>query len=529
MINTLFSRFKFLVPLLIAALSLAAPLPAHAQFGDEGTPILTVESYSTDPSPVGSEQGFTLTVTVKNVGTKHADGIAVSVSSGQFVQMGSSPTIEKLDPGFSATVTLQVRAPTLSTGAYDLPLVFTYRIGTSGEYSTTRSVGIAVAGQGGGVTGQPQVVVESITPVTTPEVGGGAFDVNVVFRNVGARKAYNVSTTLQLNEHLSPAQGSGSAQVGDLAAGEAVTHTLRLVLNKAHPSGRITQTFRLEYRDSDNTPYTSDESASLEIGAAARQSPQLILSGYHSEPEQPAPGEAFTLTLQLTNVGAGTASRVLARLGGDSGLEPFIPLESGNVVAAPDVQPGETITLTQTLLMDGAAAGGAYALDIGLSYENALGESKSDSATLGVLALYRPQLQMGLTKAISDGLTVGQTFDIALEVINIGRQRVEVSTVEIVSDDLALTKNSLYVGPLDPSISGALTAKATALKEGTATARIVVHYRDELNRMQTIVKELTFEIVASSGFAPTPQTTTPPASASSSPWALFLRFLGLGG
>lgn len=515
------------------------PLSAYAQGGfptgnpePEGTPILVVESYSTSPSPLASGESFTLNVTVKNAGTKHADDVRASVApGGQFVLLGVAASVGKLDPGQSATFSLQVQTPKLAAGAYDLALQFAYRIGISGEQNTSRSIGVTVGGGNASIAGKPQVVIESAAPLTVPNTIGEPFEVAIVLRNVGGRTAYNLSATLKLNEYLSPAEGSGSSQLGDLEAGQAVTLTLGLVLNKAAPASRVAQTLSLAYRDSASTPYTADETASLDLGAVGRQKPQLILSAHTTTPERPAPGEAFTLTLSVTNVGAAAAKNVLLRLGDDdSGLKPFLSLNTSNVAHQPEIAPGATVALTYTLLMDGAATGGAYSLKVALSYENALGEAETESELIGLLALTRPQLQISLAKPLSDSVGVGQTFDIPVEVINIGRQRVDVSTIEIVSDDLALTKNSLYVGPLDSSISGGLTAKATAQAEGQATFKILIHYRDELNQMQTIEQAMTVNVQATSTLTPAqsqPTATSPETNGGL--WQAILRFFGLGG
>jgi hypothetical protein len=513
------------------------PLSAQAQGGfpggsgqDEGTPILVVTDYGTSPSPIQSGESFTLHATVTNTGTKHADDVRASVAAGsQFVQLGAAAMVGKLEPGQSASFSLLVQTPKLSAGAYDLALQFAYRIGNSGEQTTPRSVGVTVGGSSASATGQPQVVIESAALLTAPGTVGEPFDVAIVLRNVGGRTAYNLSATLKLNDYLSPAEGSGSSQLGHLNAGQAVTLTLSMVLNKAAPSGRVAQTLSLSYRDSANTSYTADETASLDLGAAGRQSPQLIIAAHAATPERPAPGDTFTLTLSVTNVGAGPAKNVLLRLGDEqNGLKPFLALNTSNVAYQSEIAAGATVTFTYTLLMDGAATGGAYSLKAALSYENALGEANSESELIGLLALTRPQLQINLTKPLSDSVMVGQNFDIPVEVINIGRQRVDVSTVEIVSDDLALTKNSLYVGPLDSSISGGLTAKAVAQAEGAAVFRIVVHYRDELNRMQTLEQEMTVNVEATSSLSPSQPTTTAPPE-SGGPWQAILRFFGLGG
>jgi hypothetical protein len=375
------------------------------------------------------------------------------------------------------------------------------------------------------------VVVERADVLSEPETLGDTFDVAFVLRNAGTRQAYGLSATLKLNENLSAAEGSGTTQLGDLAPGEAVTLTLSLVLNKASPTGRLDQTFALDYRDSGSKTYTSDETASLDLGTAGRRSPQLMVAAHSTAPEHPAPGEAFTLTLKVTNVGTGTARQVLARLGGEDGLEPFLPLGSSNVGYAAEIAPGESVEFAQSLLMEGDAAGGAYPLGVTLSYADSLGEALTETEVIGLLALARPQLQIDLTKPLPEPAALGETFDVAVDIINLGRQRLEVTTVEIVSDELALTKNSLYVGPLDPSISGGLTAKATAEAAGTSTFTVIIHYRDELNRMQTVEQTYTVEVADTPlGFLDGTNGEPPtPAANAGGWWAVVLQFLGLGG
>lgn len=534
--NKSFCRIASLVFLLTVILG--QPLSVYAQgefpIGNtepEGTPILVIEGYSTAPNPLTSGESFLLNVTVKNAGTKHADDVRASISPGsQFVLLGVAASVGKLDPGQSAGISLQVQAPKLAAGAYDLALQFAYRIGNSGEQITQRSVGVTIGGGNTTPAGKPQMVIESATPLITPNAIGEPFDIALVFRNVGGRTAYGLSATLKLNEYLSPAEGSGSSQLGDVEAGQAVTLTLSMVLNKATPASRIAQTLSLAYRDSANTSYTADETASLDLGAVGRHNPQLILSAYTTTPDRPAPGETFTLTLGVNNVGAGAAKNILLRLGDDdNGLKPFLSLNTSNVAYQSEIAPGATVTLTYKLMMDGAATGGAYSLKVALSYENALGEAETESELIGLLTLTRPQLQITLTKPLSDSVAVGQTFDIPVEVINIGRQRVDVSTIEVVSDDLRLTKNSLYIGPLDSSISGGLTAKATAQAEGQATFTIIIHYRDELNQMQTIEQTMTINVQAANALIPAQNQSPASPQASGGVWQAILRFFGLGG
>lgn len=520
----------WIVGLRVAAALLASALPAQAQLPpEEGFPILVVEAYSTTPSPVRSGQNFTLSLTVKNTGTKHADDIFASVAGGSsFVGLGAPAAVGKLDPGFSNTVTLEIRAPAaLNSGAVDLPLQFLYRIGESGAYEVVRNVGLVVSG--GGAAGKPQVVVEEARVLTTPEVVGDTFEVALTLRNVGARRADDVSAALQLNETLSPAEGSGTTRVGDLAQNEAATITLTLVLDRPSASGRVLQTIRLEYTGANNERLTSDETVGLDLGAVSGRRPQLIVADYATEPARPAPGQQFVLTVRISNVGAGDARRILTRLGDETGLPPFAPLGSGNVRFVPSLPAGESVAVTQTLLVDGSAQGGAYPLHFALTYENAAGESQTETEIISLLVVAPPHLRINLTGPIVEPLIVGEAFEIPIEIINIGRQIVNVSTVEITSDALALTDASLYIGPLDAGTSGSLVALATADEAGTATATVVVRYLDDFNQEQTVTQTLSFRIEAADAQSGAAETEASEPSFLERLWQIILGVFGLGG
>ncbi len=527
--------------LLLLGLALVPPASASAQVGgpsgssgDEGTPVLVVTGYSTDPTTVPSGDDFSLTVTLQNVGTKHADGLVISVdSNGQFVGLGSPAQVDKIDPEFSATVTLRAQAASLSTGAYDLNLRILYRIGESAGYETVRTVGIQVQAASG-VTGRPQVVIAD-SEVSAADPANGAFTLTLTLQNVGARRALDVSAALKLNENLSPAQGSGTAQVGSLGAGETTTLTIPMTLNDPETWGRLTQTFTLSYTDSDDAPYSHDETVSLEVSPGAGQQPLLLVAAYTASPAQPAPGQSVTLSLQIKNVGAGEARQVVARLGDEEGLAPFAPQGSSNVSFVERIGPGETVTLSWDLLVDGAATGGAYPLKVILDSENLAGEAQSESEIISLVVMTQPQLQFTLTEPVSETLQVGDAFEIPVEVINIGRQRLEVSTIEVVGEGLELTDNAEYVGPLDPSISGTVNAQAVAAASGTVSARVIVHYRDDLNQPQTVEHEFTFQVGGTQGAAPDVDSSVSQGTPAADPpgfwarvWTVLRGMLGIG-
>lgn len=519
-----------LAGLILVALMSTPGLSAQAGFppAEDGTPLLVVEAASTNPSPVRSGQTFRLRVTLKNTGTKHADDIYASVGSGSFVGLSSPVLVGKLDPGFTATFELEVQAPRgLPSGAASVPLSFLYRVGESGGMEVVRTVGVAVVGSGA-VTGQPQIVIEQVDLASVPQALGESFDLRLTVRNVGARQAKGVTASLKLNEYLSAARGSGTTQVGDLAPGEAVTVTLPLVVDRISPSGRVMQTVQLAYADVEAQRFTSEETVGIDLGLEARKRPQLIVAGINAVPERPAPGETFVLTLRVQNVGAGDAQRLILRLGSEAALPPFAPVAASNVHYVPAVAAGEMVTLTQTLLVDGTAAGGAYRLGVELAYENAASEVQTETEVISLIVAARPYFRVGLFEALPEPLVVGESFEIPVEVVNIGRQTVNVSTVEVHSAELALSEASLYLGPLDPGTAGSLVPLAVAEQAGAAQATVSVHYLDDFNTEQVLTQTLDF-VIAPAEAAPEDVATEAAPSWLERFWQAIRGLFGVGG
>ena len=524
---------KLLAALLLVAGWLAAPLKARAW--QDGSPILVVESYSTNPSPTVSGETFTLNVVVRNTGTQHADDVSVSVAGGgSLVGVGAPAAVGKVDPQTSVPFSLQVQVPEdLTDGAYSLSLSFLYRIGDSGAYEVVRTIGIQVKDKGTGVVGEPQIVVESVNVAALPKTVGETFDVALTLKNVGARKAIGVKVTLKINEYLSPAKGSGTTSVGDIVIDKTATFNVALVLDKVNPAGRILQTISLEFYDADGKRYSQEETVSIEVNASARQTPQLIVADYQTAPERPVPGEPFTLTLNVANVGGGEARRTLLRLGGETGMEPFAPVGTSNVSFVATIPADGMAVVTQCLVADGSAVGGVYRLNVALTYESAMGEAQTENEVISLLVAVPPQLRVGLFEPLAEPLTAGAEFDIPVEVINIGRQTLNVSTVEVTSEGLTLTEASLYVGPLDAGTSSSLTPKAVAAMAGEVTATVAVHYLDDFNQEHVFTYPLHFTVEAASAeAAAAAEGAKPAASADASDnkiWQAILGFFGLAG
>jgi hypothetical protein len=274
-----------------------------------------------------------------------------------------------------------------------------------------------------------------------------------------------------------------------------VTATLPLVLGEVTQAGRLSLDVALDCSDYSGGSYSTRQSVGLEVSTALADRPQLIVANYHITPDPLAPGDTFTLTLEVSNVGGGEARRLILTLGGEggSGMAPFAPLHSSNVKFVPHLVAGDTVEVTQQLVVDGGADAGAYSLPVALAFDDARGTRHSDSQLISLLVRRRPHLQIGFYRPVEMGL-VDVPFELPVEVTNIGRTLVNVSTLEVSSTQLEISAGSLYLGPLDGGTSGSLEAMAVAQGGGTAEVLVTVYYLDDFEQPQVVTQTLAVQV-----------------------------------
>ncbi len=174
-------------------------------------------------------------------------------------------------------------------------------------------------------------------------------------------------------------------------------------------------------------------------------------------------------------------------------MGPFAPLHSSNVRFVLHLAAGATVEVVQRLVVDGGADPGAYGLPVALAFDDVRGTRQSDSQLISLLVRRRPHFQIGFYRPV-EVATIGVPFELPVEVTNIGRTLVNVSTLEVSSSQLEISAGSLYLGPLDGGTSGSLEAMAVAQEGGTAEVLVIVHYLDDFEQPQVVTKTLTVEV-----------------------------------
>jgi hypothetical protein len=404
------------------------------------------------------------------------------------------------------------------------------------------ALGIAAAGKGSPVAditiyGRPMLVVSSA--VAGPRPGAESafprvFDLTLTVSNIGSITASHVIGTVPDNPYVGAESGSLLFGYTYIYPGKSVTATLHMLLDHADPGGRVQPVIHFEYyshneEEDTDAKYTGDEPVRLTFGEPGWNQPTLLVAELTTVPAIPAPGDSCKLTVKIANISTGTAEQVLIRLGGEDGPKPFATVGAGNVGHIPRIPPHETASAVFSLVVEGDAAAGLYPVPVSLTFRNMLGEELSDTQTVYLKVQGKPALQAGLIGDLPSPLRTGEPFELPVEVINIGRQSVNVGTIELMSDDLMLTNASLYAGPLDESTSTSLVANAVAEQAGPAEVTLMVHYLDDFNQPQTWTHTFQLTIEESAIAGSTPADTGDSPGFFESIWKAILAFLGFGG
>jgi hypothetical protein len=227
------------------------------------------------------------------------------------------------------------------------------------------------------------------------------------------------------------------------------------------------------------------------------------------------------------------AQQLLITFGGEggAGLKPFALVDSGNVKFVPAVAAASVLEVELRFILDGSATSGVYNLPVTLAYEAADGKSHNETQVINLMASRRPQFQVSFYRKMEPGV-VSEPLTLPIEIVNIGRNQVNVSTLEIAADGLDITNGSVFIGSLDGGTSGTLDAEGIPTAPGTLPVQVIVHYLDDFNQPQVYTHSLSVEVLELES-TPVPQAEQPTqVEESSGPMQEVLRFLraffGLG-
>jgi len=494
----------------VIALSLVV-IPVWALAQDDmpvHRPNIFIRSSHTEPSAVQAGGEITLYVELHNVGDAGAQDIMVDFVGNDFVPVGSSSVknVPSLQPDEHGTVWQPMRISASVTGnSLPITVKLTYKDQSGFAYTSSEVVGITlipVTPTPQPQAGRPQLVIESFASEPPLPLPGEPFTLTLTLHNAGSGAARHILLTNGVPSVYAPLGSGNVTAVGNIGWQETTQVTLRLVADQATKPGLHTHPVTLDYDNWAGDHFQSAQNIAIELGKPSVEqpaaSPLVVLKTYHVEPEVLVPGQPFDLTLDVANVGGGSARQVILTLGGQSNnsqSSSIAPLGTGNVKYLGTLAPAATGQVSSRFIVDGGASAGVYVMTIGFGYIGPDDTQLSRAEQISLVVKVTPQLELNFYRPLGQPL-VGEPFALPIEIFNIGRTRLNSTNAEIVSSDLQVLSQPVYIGPLDAGTSNVLDGKAVAKSPGVQHFVVRVHYLDDFNQAQVYDQKMTVVVEA---------------------------------
>lgn len=506
-----------------------------------GQPALIVRSFSAQPASVARGGTVSMTIEVINQGNRTAQGVTISLDSGsKFVPAAgqASALLPDMQPGASFTVQLAaIAALDTPPGPNSVPITMSYRDFSGTAYTTKSTLSIVVDDN----VAASQVTLARYIIDPNPVEAGQPVTITALITNSGSQRASQVLLRVTGSDSVLLAGPNGdSFPVGDLDAGASTSVTLPMIVSSSAKAGPQSQPVTISFLQNGEAQERTS-SMTVPVRASTEAEPLMLLQTYDTGSDVLQPGQQFTLTMQLQNVGSADASNVLVTFGtvessgggstpggnpgsdgggsgGGSGgsssststtpSSTFAPIGAGGTLFVGSVPSGgEAVTVTQEFIVNGTVTSGIYSLPITLRYEKPDGSSAQDNLRASVIVVVPAQLRTEIISPVPEMVNVGEPVTISVGLSNVGKNTVNTTNARVIAENAEVVSGAeVFIGPIKADDDFALDAVVIPSGEGQVSITIAFDYTDDLNRPQTL--ELPFEAVAA--IAPTPEPFVPP-------------------
>jgi uncharacterized repeat protein (TIGR01451 family) len=314
-----------------------------------------------------------VSVALTNVGTGAAFQIsfkAAATAPASVSILNSFYVVPSLSAQSTTSQTMSVFVPASAQGsAVSLDFTASYKDPYGNPQSTIQTVGYYVLTPGS----RASPISVSINPSTLAM--GIENNVTLFLANTGSYKIENVSLVFDFPAGQLSWLSSSMAQVKELLPGQNSSVAARIYVP---PGATASSTLRVSAKYYDTSGFATNEIRN--IGILSRGIIDVRTIDFATAPLQPAPGQIFSLTVTLSNVGTGTAYAVIATPTLPTGFTAFGP----SSVFIGDLQGSLPSTFSASILVSNDTGVGTYKIPVQLSYFDNLRSSKSLTINLTV-------------------------------------------------------------------------------------------------------------------------------------------------
>ena len=371
-----------------------------------------------------------------------------------------------------------------------------------------------------------QVILSNVT--TTPTLGepGKPIKLSLFITNSGNEAAQQVLVRVggAENDVLLAGPRGDSFPLGDIAPATSRLAELPMVVSTTAKSGPQAQPVTISFMR-DGEAQQINGSLTVDIAKVITPAPLILLDAYDIGQDTLRPGERFTLKMTLENVGDGTADDLLVTFGtvqtssgsgdngsgngngsggssgGETAITPsttFAPVGAGGTlyVGTIDADGGQA-EIEQDFLVNATVNSGLYNLPVTLRYLKPDGSAGQDVVQAAMMVVAPPRLQIRLPAPLPETANVGEPFPIALEITNNGSKRADLTNAITEADNGEVIEGAeTFIGGIETTEDASLNVMVMPLDAGPVEVTITLHYMNDLNQEEAIVRTYTIEAIA---------------------------------
>lgn len=492
-------------------------MPQITQIHAANQPILQV---SAENIYLKAGQENTIKIVLKNTGdykifdieaflTSPVSGLTVISKANQVISEIAADKSTSYDPIIYVDQNLPL-------GAYSLTLMVNYgRTGVLLQSTVNVPIGV--------------IISEAFTPnlVYSPtlektDVASGSEN-NVEFRFTNIQNSEINDIKIILNSPISSITVTNNiiTNINELSPGSSFTiHPIISVL-EGTPLGAYTLSAIASYKDVDGNRFHQSFALPINIASAtATRNTIVTIEDINIVGESVLPGDIFNIQILIKCSGA-DAYDLLSNLG-FTPVSPISPI-SPSIRNLGDLEKGETVLVSYTLLASGSIEAGQYPMTATIAYTSSRGIPKSITETFTILV--DGLIDFNLLDTPSISISPGRVGEIESDLLLIGTQRVDFVSIGVIEDNYIkrVSGSDEYIGAVDPDSPIPFDVNYRVEEdapEGEYDLHLRVNYRDHLHREREETIRLSIEIGKPSNDEPQPQQN--------SLWVWLRRLFGLG-
>jgi len=402
-------------------------------------------------------------------------------------------------------------------GVYTLTETVTYEDENGESYTDSFTLGFSVD-----YIAQTDVKVD-VTVKDPRLVAGEENGVTVSLINIGSEPVYFVDAKLLSTSPYFTVLENARYTSDAMEPDESSSFVSNIAVSGTTPIGVYSLSATVAYTDSYGRDYVESFTIGLKVESVqVAEQTSVILKGYSTDPEIVHPGDGVSLSLELSCTGANAYDvKSTLRFDPQTGISSLGP----SLVASGDLEPGEMVEASYSLLLDGDLRAGQYPASLTVSYLDSDGIPRSlvESVTLSVRGI----VDFTLINDEGESVSPGEVHTFEADLLLVGTESVQFVEIEVVGDTVfdTVSGSSEYIGAVDPDSPVPFDLSFEVDEEtepGEYTLTLKVTYKDDLNQEIEDTVELSVHVGEPS---PEPQSTQ---GSSGGFWGWLRRILGLG-